>query len=377
MLKIVVVTNEPPPYRVPIFNRIARVPGIEFQVIFCCRREPNRLWNLPPMDFDHVFLRERITTVNGRYIHNNPDVIGKLQKFSPNVVVTDGFNPTYLYAFAYAYFKGILHIPMTDGTYSSEQALSRIHKSVRRFIYKRSAAFLSASHGGQTLYESYGVPSELCYRSHLCIDNEAFTPRADQIIEKQYDFIFCGRMEPGKSPLFALNVALDVARKLQRQIRILFVGSGSQEENVQRAAAFQPDLVDAHFHGFAKQQELPALYQSARIFLFPTVADVWGVVANEACAAGLPVIVTPHAGVAGELVLDGENGYVCDIDVNLWSDRAIALLTQADMYRRFSDRSLSLVAQYSFDNAASGLLDACRRAISAPAPKLTNIKSPL
>lgn len=376
MLKIVVVTNEPPPYRVPIFNRLARVPDIKFQVIFCCRREPNRLWNLPPLEFDHVFLRERITTVNGRYIHNNPDVIARLREFSPDVVVTDGFNPTYLYAFGYTWLRGIVHVPLTDGTFESEQGFSGIHKAIRRFVYARSAAFLSASVGGRRLYESYGISPDLCYRSHLCIDNSAFTPR-DENQEKKYDFIFCGRMEPGKSPLFALNVAIAVAKKLNRKVKILFAGSGSEDANVKSAAEFQSDLVDAHFHGFAAQEELPDLYRSARIFLFPTLADVWGVVANEACAAGLPVIVTPHAGVAGELIVDGQNGFVCDLDVNVWADRSVHLLTQPEVWKKFSDCSLSLVSSYTFDNAAKGLLDACRTGIAASAPKANGVKSHL
>jgi glycosyltransferase involved in cell wall biosynthesis len=373
MPRIALVTNEPPPYRVPIFNKIARVPGIEFQVIFCCRREPNRHWNLPPLEFDHVFLKERITTVNGRYIHNNPDVVPALSRFSPDVVVTDGFNPTSLYAFAYAWFKGIPHVPMTDGTDISEQALSGVHRTIRRFVYARSAAFLSASVGGDRLYQSYGIPLERCFKSCLCVDNSAFTPAADQE-QKQYDFIFCGRMEPGKSPLFALNVALDVAKKMNKKISILFAGSGSEEESVKRAAALQPELLHAHFHGFATQQELPALYRSARIFLFPTLADVWGVVANEACAAGLPVIVSPHAGVVGELVLNGQNGFVCDIDIDLWAERSILLLTEPDLYRRFSERSLSLVSQYNFDNGATGLLDACRAALSVDMPRQSDAK---
>jgi hypothetical protein len=55
MLKLAIVVNEPPPYRIPVFNLIARNPEISLQVIFCCRREPNRLWDLPPIAFDHVF----------------------------------------------------------------------------------------------------------------------------------------------------------------------------------------------------------------------------------------------------------------------------------------------------------------------------------
>lgn len=343
------------------------MPGVTLQVIFCARREPNRQWDLPPLDFDHRFLRERITTVNGRYIHNNPDVIPALSQFAPDVIVNDGFNPTQLYAFGYAFMKGIAHVPLTDGTYQSEQALSTLHRMVRRFVYARSSAFLSASEGGTRLYQSYGIAAERCFKSHLCIDNDAYL-RTPEPTQEKTDFIFCGRMVSEKGPLFALNVARETARRLGRKISILFVGAGSEEARVKEAAARMRDVVETSFHGFAQQQELPALYRSARVFLFPTHADVWGVVANEACAAGLPVIVSPYAGVAGELVLDGENGFVCELDATLWAERAASLLTVQEDWDRCSRRSLALVREYSFDNAASGLVDACRFALSAGEP---------
>lgn len=364
MTRLAIITNEPPPYRIPVFQRVARMPGITLQVIFCARREPNRQWDLPPFEFDHCFLRERIATVKGRYIHNNPDVVLALRKFAPDVIVNDGLNPTQIYAFTYAWLKGIPHVPLTDGTDMSERGLSRIHKTVRQFIYGRSAAFLSASAGGQRLFESYGVPAERCFRSYLCIDNDVYQHTAESEEEK-FDFIFCGRIVPEKGPMFALDVAREVARKLKRKVRILFVGSGEEEERVRTAAAEMAANVDAHFHGFALQKELPSLYRSARIFLFPTYADVWGVVANEACAAGRPVMVSPHAGVAGELVVDGENGHVCPLDAYLWAEHAARLLSRQDMWERFSRRSLALVREYTFDNAAQGLVDACRYALPA------------
>ncbi|MGV8894753.1 MAG: glycosyltransferase family 4 protein [Burkholderiaceae bacterium] len=373
MLKIAIVTNSPPPYRVPIYQRISQASGISLQVIFCCEREPHRKWDLPPLNFNHIFLRERFVKIGGRFIHNNYDVISSLSKFSPDVIVTNGFNPTYLYTFGYALAKGLPHVPMTDGTDISEQKLSYWHRVIRRFVFARSNAFISASFGGQKLYESYGIAAEYCFKSCLCIDNAVFSPEPKQE-EKLFDFIFCGRIEQGKGPLFALNVALEVAKTLNRKIRILFAGAGSQEESVKRAASLQQDLVEAEFNGFATQNELPSLYRSARVFLFPTLGDVWGVVANEACAAGLPVIVSPHAGVAGQLVIDGENGYVCDLNVNLWAERAALLLTHPDVYQRFSERSRFLVSEYTFDKAASGLLAACRFALSAD--KTAEVDSP-
>jgi glycosyltransferase involved in cell wall biosynthesis len=172
-----------------------------------------------------------------------------------------------------------------------------------------------------------------------------------------------------KNPLFALDVALAAANKLGRKVNILFVGSGSLEPQLKAAAALRPDLAEATFHGFARQSELPDLYRSARLFLFPTLYDVWGVVGNEACAAGLPVLVSPHAGVAGELVMNFENGFICNLDVDLWANRAVLLLTREELWQHFSRRSLALVRQYNFDNAALGFLNACRFAASVPAPR--------
>lgn len=374
MPRIALVTNNPPPYRIPVFERLSRMPGVILQVIFCSKREPYRQWDLPPMNFNHVFLRERFIAKGDKIIHNNPDVISALRKFAPDVVVTDGFYPTQLYAFGYALMKGAAHVPLTDGTDISERALSKVHKLLRRIVYARSSAFISASCGGDRLYQSYGAAPERCFKSYLCIDNDMYAG-APGFAEKRYDMIFCGRIEPGKSPAFALDVAVETARKLKRKVSILFVGSGSLEDSVKEAAARHATYVDAHFHGFATQKELPELYRSARIFLFPTRGDVWGVVGNEACAAGLPVIVSPHAGVAGELVLDGQNGFVCALNAGLWAERATLLLTQPDVWQAFSRRSLSIVGDYTFDKAAAGFLDACRMSLSPG--DMSKIKMPV
>lgn len=361
MLKIALVVNEPPPYRIPIFNLIAARAGVSLAVIFCCRREPNRQWDLPPFAFDPVFLRERITTRHGRYIHNNPDVLLALKRFDPEVVVSNGFNPTHLYALAWTSVRRKSYVPMTDGTVNSEQALSALHRRVRRFTYARSRAFVAASNGGLALYQRYGIARSRCFKSCLCIDNTRFEAMASET-KKRYDFIFAGRIEPAKNPDFALEVARLVAIRLQRRVRILFVGAGSQEAELSVLAAGVARHVDTHFHGFASQAELPGLYQCAKIFLFPTRADVWGVVANEACAAGLPVLVSPHAGVAGELIVDGHNGFVCPLDAALWAQRATYLLQDPLRLRAFGERAQLLVAQYRFSHAADGIIDACLHA---------------
>jgi glycosyltransferase involved in cell wall biosynthesis len=357
--KVVVVTNEPAPYRIPALNRIAAAFDINLNVIFCCQREPNRDWNLPQMHFECTFLREQINTIHGRYIHNNLDVFQALKRFAPDVIVTGGFNPTHLYSFAYALVKKVAHVAMTDGTLDSEKDLSILHRAVRRFVFARSEAFISASQGGIKLYESYGVPKRQCFQACLCIENADYFPLPEQE-ERPFDFIFCGRIEAVKNPLFVVDVALQVAKNLGRKIHILFVGAGSQLDEVKKSVLKFPNLLSATFNGFATQQELPSLYRSARLFMFPTLWDPWGVVANEACAAGMPVLVSPHAGAAGELIIDGKNGFICELNTDVWAERATLLLSKQDVYLEFSQRSLALVTEFNFDAASAGIINACR-----------------
>jgi glycosyltransferase involved in cell wall biosynthesis len=143
----------------------------------------------------------------------------------------------------------------------------------------------------------------------------------------------------------------------------LFVGYGSQEEKIKAESRLSNDLVHVEFTGGVSQNQLPKLYKSARILLFPTIADVWGVVANEACAAGLPIIVSPYAGVANELVIDSLNGFVGHLDVNLWGEKAVRLLTSPGEYADFSNKSLELVSKYNFEAATGGIIDACNHAV--------------
>ncbi len=136
------------------------------------------------------------------------------------------------------------------------------------------------------------------------------------------------------------------------------------------------ELIEVGFSGFAKQEELPRLYKSAKLFLFPTKADVWGVVANEACAAGLPVLITPYAGAAGELIIDGKNGFIRELDADAWADCAIRLLQNDRRREAFGQHSQLLVKPFDFEAAARGIIDATLSAYYAKTESQTDVRRP-
>lgn len=370
VINAVIVTNAPAPYRVPGWRKVSEAEDIDLDVIYCTQPHIDASFDAAAHGFATHFLTGRYRVMERRFMHSDLGVWSLLNRLRPDVVITTGFIPTYLFAFAWAVMHRVPHVAMTDGTAQSEKALSWLHRFVRRRVFARSATFVGACEGSRDLFRQYGVPENRIHLSQLCTDNDRFSPPGSAA---SADFIFCGRFVTHKRPLFAMDVAREVAMRLGRRTTIDFVGSGVMEPEMRDYAAQISDFVDTRFHGYVTQAELPSRYADARIFLFPSEWDPWGVVANEACATGLPVIVSPHAGVAGELVLDGSNGYVRELDVAQWTEAALGLLTDEALYSRFSQSSRERVAEYTFDHAARGLASAIRQA--CPASKAGDIQT--
>ena len=76
-------------------------------------------------------------------------------------------------------------------------------------------------------------------------------------------------------------------------------------------------MEDVLLPGFKQYPELPLYYGLAGAFVLPSLTEPWGLVVNEAMAAGLPVVVSDRCGCASDLVRPGENGFAfdpCDIE---------------------------------------------------------------
>jgi glycosyltransferase involved in cell wall biosynthesis len=377
--RIAIVTNMPSPYRIPVFDALPALTGADVHCLYLTRKEGNRDWQLQTSS-DVVqthFPPSRELKVGNKYIHFTTGLPALLSEIAPDVVVTTAYSQPYLAAFAHAWRRNIPHVVMTDGTDTSEQELTWLHRLVRRAVFARSAAFVGPSQGSRRLFASYGIAPNAIFQSHLCADMARFQAAdlaaAGAGAERPVDFIVSGRMHPVKNPGFAMEVAAGVAHRIGRRVSMVYLGQGPLWDDLQAQARRLSALVDVQFPGFLDQAALPPAYRQGKVFLFPSSWDPWGVVANEACAVGLPVLVTPVAGSAGEIVRDHENGRILPLDLPAWIDAASTLLTDDALWQRMSERSRALVAGYTYDHAAHGLADAlafARRHDTAPAHRL-------
>lgn len=357
-ITVAVVANIPPPYRVPVYNLLALEKDINLKVFFCSQDYISKE-NEGRISFDCEYMDGNYYVMKKRDFHFDISIFSRLTKFNPDVVIVCGFIPTFIISIIWSYLKKQKLIIMIDGTKTSENKLSFFHSLLRKLVFRKISAVVGPSSGSRDLFLSYGIKSKQIFTSCLCVDNDVFSS-SDKICDRPIDFLFSARLESFKRPEFAIDVAVLVSKKLNRKVSIDFLGRGQMLADLKVYAVKFSDFVNVRFHGYVGQNELPFYYSLCKIFLFPTEDDTWGVVVNEACASGLAVISTPFAGVSGDLVRDGFNGYVLDHDLNIWADKAANLLTDDSLLSNFSSESKRIVKFYNYESACSGMVDAIK-----------------
>ena len=354
MINVVLITNIAAPYREKLHELIAEQYQNNYTVIYCAESEADREWKFKLGNYKKIFLAK----FNKTTIHNNTRIWGELKKINPDVVITDGFYPTMLYAFSWCMIKRKKHLIFTDGTLVSENHLSIIHTLVRKIVFSNTKSFIGVSDGSRDLYKSYNIEEDRFFRSYLCVDNSQF--KKIPFAEKEYDLMFSGRFIGLKLPFFFIEIAKQVKKDLG-YCRVLILGSGVlKEEMFQKLEEYG---IEYDYPGFVETKNLPEYYSKAKIFLFPTQNDTWGVVANEAMAAGLPVITCENAGVAHDLVINDQTGYILPINKDIWSEKIVSILKDQSLYERLSANAWQHVQKYNFHNAANGVTQAIRSSV--------------
>ena len=325
-----------------------------YLVIYCQKRESNRKWSVRIGKYPHEFLKSSVLRHKEKHVHVNFDIFKILFKKKPDVIISaGGFNPTMIFAFLWAKLFRLKHIVMTDGWIGSESNLSVIHRAVRKLVFKYSSAFIGASIHSLELYRSYGCLESALFQSHLCIDNDLY--RISESGGRHYDVMFSGQFIERKMPLFFAGVAKLVKEQLGH-CRVLLLGDGPLK--IEIISQLENQDIDYDYMGFVDQERLPSLYNNSKLFLFPTLNDPWGVVANEACAAGVPVITCRNAGVSNDLVIDDYNGYILELDEEKWAKKVVEVLSDRRLWAELSANAYDSVKTFEFTNAAKGIVDA-------------------
>ena len=374
-LHVVYWNNIPAPYMVERFNAVARRGNIDLEAWFGARTEPDRSWTIDEStwEFPHRYLPR--VGMGSRWLSLPSSVLSARR---PDLLVSLYATPSFLAGLRLAWWRGWRTALWVEVTFDSWIRRRAWKEALKRAVFKRVDGIITAGQDGRAFAMRYGVPSERIQIARHVVDagyfaseSAAWRPERDRIRAELgvsgVVFVYVGRLwwVKGTGPLLAAYAS--VARELPNDTSLLLVGDGPEEARIARMCEL--DGLPVKLAGFRQRAELPRMYAAGDVFVFPSLGDTYGLVVDEAMAAGLPVISTTAAGEIHERVVDGVNGYlVPPDDPGALAAAMRRLAVDPDLRHQMGAHSSEMIAPYTpdhwaqaFEEAVEGILSSHRR----------------
>jgi glycosyltransferase involved in cell wall biosynthesis len=185
-----------------------------------------------------------------------------------------------------------------------------------------------------------GVPASKLRRVHFGFAPERFRPMPDEKTDSTFRVMFAGAISLQKG----VQYLLEAWRRLDLPDAELVLVGGTFPDS----RAFLPRYEGLYRHvPFVPQSELAAIYNTASVFVLPSLQDGFGMVVYEAAACGLPVIITENVGAE---IRDGQDGYIVPIrDPDALADRLLRLYRDEKLRREMGESARAFVQQYTWE----------------------------
>jgi glycosyltransferase involved in cell wall biosynthesis len=352
-LRLALLTEIPAPYRIPLFNALSE--RVELRVLFLAERDPRRGFYEPHRDewrFDHRVLGGPQLQRSGRWLVLNRGVLRELRRFRPDAVAVGGWNqPAFWLALAYCRARRIPLLIWIESTARDARSEARALALARAAMVRGASGAYVPGTAAAAYARSLGI--ELVETAPNAIDASIFAQAAvDRSKRDGCTFLYTGRLDPEKG----LDTLLEAFREVPGEL--VLVGGGSDEERLRGLAG---DRV--RFEGPRERDELVAYYRDADVFVLPSRSEPWGMVLNEAAAAGLPLVATEQSGAAHDLIEEGVNGFrVPADDVTVLRARLTRLAEDPALRASAGARSLEVARGFTPEAWAGGVVRLAERA---------------
>jgi len=364
------VATHPIQYYAPLFRALAARGDVDLTVYFAHRPTAAEQgigfgvafqWDVDlTAGYKSVFLRNVAQGPNrDRFAdYDTPEIISIIERREHDAIVVLGWR-------ARAYWQAMRACWRTntpvyvrgDSQLEDDRGLKRL---VKRALYPRFVgrftACLAVGTRSEAYFRYYGARRVV--RSPHFVDNAAFAAGASHArasrnaVRAQWDIddstlavLFVGKLIDKKRP----GDVVDACRRVSGA-RAIIVGDGP----------LKGTLANATLLGFRNQSELPAIYAAADVLVLPSDRqETWGLVINEAMAAGLPVVASDAVGCVPDLITPGVTGdRFPPGNVDALAAALRALVDDPARGPRMAAAASDRIGQYSADRAAAGVMEA-------------------
>ncbi|MGP1371588.1 MAG: glycosyltransferase family 4 protein [Almyronema sp.] len=239
-----------------------------------------------------------------------------LNDINPDVVVIAGYaEPAMLATLLWSLIRRKPAILMSE---SKEDDYPRFFftEQLKGWLIKLFKAALVGGQPQKRYLMKLGKAAESIFTGYNVVGNEAFHPQKirhlPSPLAKPY-FLAINRFVPKKNLDLLLKAYAIYRQQAGHQAwDLVLAGDGELRVQIEQQVnhlSLQPSV---HLPGFLQQSDLLPYFAHAACFVHASIQEQWGLVVNEAMAAGLPVIVSNRCGCFEDLVIEGVNGFGFD-----------------------------------------------------------------
>lgn len=262
---------------------------------------------------------------------------------------------------------GVPCVVMSDSNQQDYKRNWLAEQVKKKFVGQCSAALVGGDWSRRYLVE-LGMERASIFDGYDVVDNEHFRTGAEaarenaghfrqQLAVPEEYFLACARFEPKKNLHRLIDAYALYTRAAEAGAwKLVIAGDGPSRPELEaytRNLGVEDGVV---FVGLKTYLELPGIYGLAKAFVHTSTTEQWGLVVNEAMAAGLPVLVSERCGCTAELVRDGENGFTFSPwDVKQIAEKMRAIHRDPPLRERMGRRSAEMIAEWGPERFAQNL----------------------
>ncbi|MBP0014249.1 MAG: glycosyltransferase family 4 protein [Roseofilum sp. SBFL] len=321
--RVAFLTHFIAPYRLPLYQSLAAQLQ-DLKIFVSTPMEPNRPWQSNWGDLT-VQVQRKFTLIRTwnhpqgfaetLYVHVPYDTFWVLGSYQPNIVISHELGMRTLQAALYCKWrKKTKFIIWAKCSESTEQGRGKLREMLRRWLIPQADGIVVNGDSGARYIRRFGIPLEKIFRAFQSTDTSNFSGvRLEKSQKEAYRLLFVGQLIERKNMQRFLGELIKwTENHPERSLEFWLVGDGSERSPLETQPV--PENLHLKFFGNIAYDQLPELYAQAGMFVFPTLADEWGQVVNEAMASGLPILGSLGSQAVEELCTEGKTGWVFQPD---------------------------------------------------------------
>ena len=367
MKKVVILQKYLAPYRIPIFNALARRPEVELSLLYYGKPEARRKWGAFP-DRDFAEVQSRCISIKAGYEKNLElpfSIFQDLNRLNPDVIICAPDSGG-IAASLYARKSGARLSIWSEATPVTERKASYLKGKLRSSLYQNARNFLVPGSLAESFLRQYR-PDAVMYQAPNAIDEDRFRIDRDELARKFQDkrliITFSGSLIERKGVrllLEAFRQLLQEQPALREQCLLRIMGTGPLDLNDLRNS-------NVEFCGFCEKESYYERFKESHIFVLPSLHDNNPLTVVEGLFSGNVMLLSDGVGNYPEAVRG--NGMI--IPAHSVNDLKRGLSDLLAMSRsellRMATLSLEIAPDFSVERSVNGFIAAIDDAYACPA----------